>query len=267
MGIINKLYDVHAVPSKNVHFPIDEEAQKNSPSECNFGLRRKPPPRPPPLPTSIGTFSKFGVTNRAMSQSRSNNEGDANEPMTADGVGPTQDSGGFGDDVDMGELLRESKTPLYDSSPMNRLGTILMLLNLCSVHGASNNFVDELFGLLKNELLLKVNTLPKTRYEAAKIMKELGLAYDAIHTCEPGCVLFRKELVDETHCPKCNLSRYVDGSSTIPRKVLRHFPNHTEVETNVSLFQHCSAYAVAFCKWKYRWNGSISVRFQSLETY
>ena len=61
-------------------------------------------------------------TNRAMSQSRSNNEGDANEPMTADGVGPTQDSGGFGDDVDMGELLRESKTPLYDGNPMNRLG-------------------------------------------------------------------------------------------------------------------------------------------------
>ena len=64
-----------------------------------------------------------------MSQSRSNNEGDANEPMTVDGVGPTQDSGGFGDDVDMGELLRESKTPLYDGSPMNRLGTILMQLN------------------------------------------------------------------------------------------------------------------------------------------
>ena len=61
MGIINKLYDVHAVPSKNVQFPIDEEAQKNSPSQCNFGLHRKPPPRPLPLPTSIGTFSKFGV--------------------------------------------------------------------------------------------------------------------------------------------------------------------------------------------------------------
>ena len=44
MGIINKLYVVHAVPSKNVQFPIDEEARKNSLSQCNFGLPRKPPP-------------------------------------------------------------------------------------------------------------------------------------------------------------------------------------------------------------------------------
>ena len=61
MNIINKLYDVHAVPSKNVQFSIDEEARKNSLSQCNFGLRRKPPPGLPRLPTSIGTFSEFGV--------------------------------------------------------------------------------------------------------------------------------------------------------------------------------------------------------------
>ena len=78
------------------------------------------------------------------------------------------------------------------AAPMNRLGTILMLLNLCSVYGVSNNFIDELFGLLKNELLPKVNTLPKTCYEATKTMKKLGLAYDTIHACEAGCVLFRK---------------------------------------------------------------------------
>ena len=58
MGIINKLYDVHAVPSNNVQFPIDEEAWKNSPSQCNFGLRQKPPPGLPRLPMSIGTFSE-----------------------------------------------------------------------------------------------------------------------------------------------------------------------------------------------------------------
>ena len=29
MGIINKLYDFHAVPSKSVQFAIDEEAWKN----------------------------------------------------------------------------------------------------------------------------------------------------------------------------------------------------------------------------------------------
>ena len=212
----------------NVHRIIEGEAEGGlGVEEDDRGLH---------IPRLVAELFQRVDTNRAMSQSRSNNEGDANEPMTADGVGPTQDSGGFGDDVDMGELIRESKTPLYDGSPMNRLGTILVLLNLCSVYGVSNNFIDELFGLLKNELLPKVNTLPKTRYEATKIMKKLGLAYDAIHACEAGCVLFRKELVDETHCPKCNLSRYVDGSSTIPRKVLRHFP----IIPRLKRMFHCS---------------------------
>ena len=120
-------------------------------------------------------------------------------------------------------LLRESHTPLYEGSPMNRLGTILMLLNLCSVHGVSNNFVDELFSFLKQDLLPRSNTLPNSRYEACKVIKTLGLAYDTIHACEMGCVLFRNELANATHCPKCQLSRYVEGSATVPQKVLQHF--------------------------------------------
>ena len=133
-----------------------------------------------------------------------------------------------------------------------------MLLNLCSVHGVSNNFVDELFGLLKNELLPKVNTLPKTRYEATKIMKKLGLAYDAIHACEAGCVLFRKELVDETCYPKCNLSRYVDGSSTIPRKVLRYFP----IIPRLKRMFHCSNIA-QLMQWHFV-NGSTDGMVRSM---
>ena len=78
-------------------------------------------------------------------------------------------------DVDMEDLLRESHTPLYEGSPMNRLGTILMLLNLCSIHGVSNNFVDKLFSLLKQDLLSRSNTLPNSHYEACKVKKYLVL--------------------------------------------------------------------------------------------
>ena len=61
MGIINKLYDFHAIPSKNVQFAIDEEARKFFLSQCNFGLRQKPPPSLLRLPTPVGTFSEFDV--------------------------------------------------------------------------------------------------------------------------------------------------------------------------------------------------------------
>ena len=65
--------------------------------------------------------------------------------------------------------------------------------------------------------------MPKTRYEACKTIKKLGLCYDTIHACVKGCVLFRKELSNAMECPKCHSGRYVEGSSTVPRKVLRHF--------------------------------------------
>ena len=61
MDIINKLYDVHAVPYKNVQFPIDEGAQKKSPTQCNIGSGQKPPLGLSPLPMSIGTFSEFDI--------------------------------------------------------------------------------------------------------------------------------------------------------------------------------------------------------------
>ena len=144
--------------------------------------------------------------------------------------GESQDANIEGDDHteewdgEMERLLQESKTPLFAGSPMNRLGTMLMLLNLCSVHGVSNNFTDELFSLLGQDVLPQGNTMPKSRYEAYRIVKKLGLAYDTIHACEDGCVLFRKDLASATSCPKCMKSRFVTGSATVPRKVLRHFP-------------------------------------------
>ena len=61
MGIINKLYDFHVIPSKNVQFAINEEARKIFLSQCNFGLHWKPPPSLPRLPTPVGTFSEFNV--------------------------------------------------------------------------------------------------------------------------------------------------------------------------------------------------------------
>ena len=47
------------------------------------------------IPQLVAELFQRIDTNRAMSQSRSNNEGDAHEPMTADGLGTTQDSGGL----------------------------------------------------------------------------------------------------------------------------------------------------------------------------
>jgi hypothetical protein len=39
---------------------------------------------------------------------------------------------------------------------------------------------------------------------------QLGLAYNSIHACESGCVLFHGEYANEMTCPKCAKPRFKD---------------------------------------------------------
>jgi hypothetical protein len=88
----------------------------------------------------------------------------------------------------------------------------------------TNDFVDEFFSLLCNSILPKPNTLPRSHYEAKKLVENLGLRYTMIHVCENGCVLFCNQLNDIEVCPVCGQSRHVDGHNKVPRKILKHFP-------------------------------------------
>ena len=69
--------------------------------------------------------------------------------------------------------------------------------------------------------------IPTSYYEAKKILRDLGLGYEAIHVCRFDCILFWKEHADKDKCPICGEPRYknTDGKGKlIPQKVLRHFP-------------------------------------------
>ena len=63
-------------------------------------------------------------------------------------------------------------------------------------------------------LLPADHTLPKNMYESVKLLKALKMPYEQIHTCENGCVLFRKEHAEAKYCPKCKSSRYVEVESS-----------------------------------------------------
>lgn len=83
--------------------------------------------------------------------------------------------------------------PLFAGATLTSLSATLLLLTCLRTHDASNQLVDEVFGLLQRSLLIAINSLPKNEYAASKILKQLGLAYDTIDVC-PGpktCMLFR----------------------------------------------------------------------------
>jgi hypothetical protein len=121
--------------------------------------------------------------------------------------------------------LEDAIRGLYRGAKSLKLAATILLLNLCSVHGVSNSFVDELFSILHGHILPEGNSLPQNQYVAKALTRQLGLAYNSIHACESGCVLFRGEYANETTCPKCHKPRFKDQErKKFPVKVLRHFP-------------------------------------------
>jgi hypothetical protein len=116
----------------------------------------------------------------------------------------------------MESMTTKASTLLFEGYFMNMLSTMLLLLNLKTIHGVINVFTDELFSLLRMGLLPKGNKMPTTTYEALKLIKELGLCYDSIHRCTNGCVFFQGTLKDCKVCPKCNINRYVEESQCVP---------------------------------------------------
>jgi hypothetical protein len=92
-------------------------------------------------------------------------------------------------DVLMEGLISKASTPLFEGSSTSILSIILVLLNSRTMHYVSNVSMDEFFLLLRKELLPKINKMPKSSYEANKLIKSLGLNNDSFHACEKGCVL------------------------------------------------------------------------------
>jgi hypothetical protein len=96
-------------------------------------------------------------------------------------------------------------------------------MNMCTTHGTSNTFQEELLKYLSTYLLPPENMLLPSFDQAKNMVRKLCLSYNIIPCYRKGCVLYRKQFEELNHCPKSDASRYVDSSSTINAKVLRYF--------------------------------------------
>ena len=100
-----------------------------------------------------------------------------------------------------------------------------------SQYNMSRDAFDGLLTVI-GSLLPDDHVLPKSMYEAQKLLRALKMTYEQIHACPKGCVLFRKEYAEAKYCPKCNSSRFMEVDSgdgqkrqlDIPLTILRHLP-------------------------------------------
>jgi hypothetical protein len=130
------------------------------------------------------------------------------------------------DTVDMDALYREGTRPIYHGSSVSTISATIVLINMAVIHSVINAYVDELLKYLSTVLLPEENTLPKSHYEAKKLICKLGLQYNVIHTCPNKCVLYRGDYENlDTYLELgCGLSRFILRSQSIPARVIRHFP-------------------------------------------
>jgi len=126
------------------------------------------------------------------------------------------------------------KEPLYQNSKASKLSSLIKLLHIKIMGRWSNESFTILLKILKEELLPDGANLPKSYYEAKKIIQDLGLSYKKIDACTNDCMLYWKEdsLLDS--CKVCGASRWkIDRHSgetrnkkgkKIASKTLRYFP-------------------------------------------
>jgi hypothetical protein len=123
--------------------------------------------------------------------------------------------GGLAEEDNCGDPqeLETAIEELYHGAKSSVLAATILIMTLCTVHGLSNKFADQLFTLFREHLLPSENMLPKNLHAAKGLISKLGLNYNTIHACQGGCVLFRGQYEGATHCPKCKKPRYKDEAN------------------------------------------------------
>ncbi|KAL6327397.1 hypothetical protein AAG906_019710 [Vitis piasezkii] len=116
-------------------------------------------------------------------------------------------------------LFSEAHRELYPGcTKFSALSFLVKLMHIKVLNRWSNKSFDMLLELLLDVFPDGAN-IPKSHYDAKKMLQDFGLGYDSIHACKYDCALFWKENETFHNCPEKRF--HEDG-------VLRH-PEDSEV--------------------------------------
>jgi hypothetical protein len=86
-------------------------------------------------------------------------------------------------------MMDSTQKPLHAYSEVSQLDVISRLMGLKSNLNWSQEGFDKMLAVV-GTLLPKNHVLPKSMYEAHRLLKALKMPYEQIHACLKGCVLF-----------------------------------------------------------------------------
>jgi hypothetical protein len=90
------------------------------------------------------------------------------------------------------DMFDVAQKPLHGQTKVSQLYAIGRVMAFKSQYIVSRDAFDGLLTVI-GSLLLDDHVLPKSMYEAQKLLRALKMTYEQIHACLKGCVLFRKE--------------------------------------------------------------------------
>jgi hypothetical protein len=115
------------------------------------------------------------------------------------------------------DMLNTAQKPLHSQTKVSQLDVIGHVMAFKSQYNMSRDTFDGLL-IVISSLFPEDHVMPKSMYEAQKLLRALKMTYEKIHACPKGCVLFRKEYVEAKYCLKCKSSKFLEVESGAGQK-------------------------------------------------
>ncbi|XP_024028761.1 uncharacterized protein LOC112093797 [Morus notabilis] len=166
-------------------------------------------------------------------------------PCSMDDGAEINDIGGCEEETpNLEDLFAEAERELYKGcTKFSTLTFLVKLLHIKVLNQWSNKSFDMLLKLLR-EAFPEGSRIPKSYYEAKRMMQKLGLGYKTIHVCPKECVLYYKEYKDLKEYPVCGHKRYKNCNAKekkVPHKKMHYFPLIPRLQ-HLFMSQHTAEY-------------------------
>ncbi|KAG8497137.1 hypothetical protein CXB51_008384 [Gossypium anomalum] len=132
-------------------------------------------------------------------------------------------------------LLNEMNEELYEGSKYSKLSFCIRLFHLKCLGGWTGNSFTMLLEFLRE--MFPFAKIPQSCQDMKRLIIDLGLGYDKIHSCPNDCMLYWGDQKNQQSCHVCGKSRWMnsntedvntdEGGAQLrkkPVKVLRYFP-------------------------------------------
>jgi hypothetical protein len=106
------------------------------------------------------------------------------------------------------KLLEQAKKELYPGCKnATKVSFIVELFQIKCMYGLSNAALEAILKLF-GKVLPERHCIPNSLDKVQRVVRDLGLDYVKIHTCQNDCVLFFDKYANLETCPICKKSRW-----------------------------------------------------------